>query len=207
MKDPGTRRSIVPHAPVSFSVPDAIKAARLPIAIIGLLVIFGLIEPRVLSAGNFRNIAIQASYLAIFAMAQTIVILTRGFDLSLGYTVSLVSVTASLAMVYMGGGDGAIVFGFATGLVLAAAVGTANGLLGLGALINVCAALPANFIAFEYPVATTQWWPDIVTGLPKQIVKDSMIDVLPGPGLGLDIDAEGAKKYLAEDDRGFFDRV
>ena len=91
--------------------------------------------------------------------------------------------------------------------ILMAPHGTANGLLGLGALINVCAALPANFIAFEYPVATTEWWPDIVTGLPKQIVKDSMIDVLPGPGLGLDIDAEGAKKYLAEDDRGFFDRV
>ena len=42
-------------------------------------------------------------------------------------------------------------------------------------------------------------------GLPKQVVKDSMIDVLDAPGLGLDIDAEGAKKYLMEEDQRFFD--
>ncbi|MGO8048522.1 enolase C-terminal domain-like protein, partial [Rhizobium johnstonii] len=34
--------------------------------------------------------------------------------------------------------------------ILMAPHGTANGLLWLGALINVCATLPANYIAFEY---------------------------------------------------------
>ena len=34
-----------------------------------------------------------------------------------------------------------------------------------------------------------------------------MIELLPNPGLGLDIDPEGARKYLAEGDEGFFDRV
>jgi Flp pilus assembly protein TadG len=41
----------------------------------------------------------------------------------------------------------------------------------------------------------------------KQIVKNSMIDLLPAPGLGLDIDPEGARKYLLEEDANFFDRV
>ena len=82
--------------------------------------------------------------------------------------------------------------------------GTANGLLGLGALINVCATLPANYIAFEYPSASDPWWEEIVTGLPQEVVKDSMIDVLEAPGLGLDIDPEGAKKYLLEEDTDFF---
>ena len=82
--------------------------------------------------------------------------------------------------------------------------GTANGLLGLGALINVCATLPANFIAFEYPSASDPWWNDIVIGLPERIVIDSHVDLLPAPGLGLDIDAEAAKKYLADEDIGFF---
>jgi L-alanine-DL-glutamate epimerase-like enolase superfamily enzyme len=91
--------------------------------------------------------------------------------------------------------------------ILMAPHGTANGLLGLGALINVCATLPANFIAFEYPTATEPWWEEIVVGLPEQIVRDSMVDLLPGPGLGLDIDPDGARKYLAEGDEGFFDRV
>ena len=49
------------------------------------------------------------------------------------------------------------------------------------------------------------WWEDIVIGLPKQIVKDSMVDLLEAPGLGLDIDAEAAKKYLKDEDVGFFD--
>ena len=89
--------------------------------------------------------------------------------------------------------------------ILMAPHGTANGLLGLGALINVCATLPANYIAFEYPSATDPWWNDIVIGLPKQIVKNSMVNLLEAPGLGLDIDAEGAKKYLRAQDAGFFD--
>ena len=89
--------------------------------------------------------------------------------------------------------------------ILMAPHGTANGLLGLGALINVCATLPANYIAFEYPSASDPWWEDIVIGLPSQIVKDSMVDLLEAPGLGLDIDAEAARKYLSEENAGFFD--
>lgn len=89
--------------------------------------------------------------------------------------------------------------------IMMAPHGTANGLLGLGALINVCATLPANYIAFEYPSATDPWWNDIVIGLPKQIVKNSMVNLLEAPGLGLDIDADGAKKYLRAEDAEFFD--
>ncbi|WP_417309267.1 mandelate racemase/muconate lactonizing enzyme family protein [Devosia sp.] len=90
--------------------------------------------------------------------------------------------------------------------IMMAPHGTANGLLGLGALINVCATLPANYIAFEYPSASDDFWHEIVTGLPEgQIVKDSHVELLPGPGLGLDIDPEAGKKYLREEDAGFFD--
>ena len=78
-------------------------------------------------------------------------------------------------------------------------------MLGLGALINVCATLPANYVAFEYPSASDPWWEDLVIGLPPQIVRDSMVDLLEAPGLGLDIDAEAARKYLSEEDAGFFD--
>ena len=89
--------------------------------------------------------------------------------------------------------------------IMMAPHGTANGVLGLGALINVCATLPANYIAFEYPSATDPWWNDIIIGLPRQIVKNSMVNLFEAPGLGLDIDAEGAKKYLRAEDAGFFD--
>ena len=90
--------------------------------------------------------------------------------------------------------------------LLIAPHGVFDGLLGLAALVQVCATLPDNYIAFEYPSASDPWWTDIVEGLPKQIVKDSMVDLLEAPGLGLDINAEAAKRYLKEGDEGFFDK-
>ena len=52
---------------------------------------------------------VQASYLTIFALAQTVVILTRGFDLSLGFTVSLVSVATGMATLLLAAGFVAVV--------------------------------------------------------------------------------------------------
>ena len=83
--------------------------------------------------------------------------------------------------------------------------GTANGLLGLAALIQVSATLPDNFIAFEYPIAVPDWWADIVTGLPDPIVKDGFVEVLDQPGLGVDLIPEAARRHLCEEDAGFFD--
>jgi L-alanine-DL-glutamate epimerase-like enolase superfamily enzyme len=89
--------------------------------------------------------------------------------------------------------------------ILIAPHGTGNGLLGLAALVQVCATLPANFIAFEYPVGKPAWWYDIVEGLPDPIVKDGMIEVWDRPGMGVEFKIEAAKAYLREEDRDFFD--
>lgn len=83
--------------------------------------------------------------------------------------------------------------------------GTGDGLLGLAALVQVCATLPSNFIAFEYPNGDPDWWYDIVDGLPDPIVKDGHIAVWDRPGMGVELNAEKARRYLAEEDRGFFD--
>ena len=89
--------------------------------------------------------------------------------------------------------------------VLIAPHGTGNGLLGLAALVQVCATLPANFVAFEYPVANPEWWSGIVTGLPDPIVVDGFVEVWGRPGMGVEFDIPAARAYLAEEDRGFFD--
>jgi L-alanine-DL-glutamate epimerase-like enolase superfamily enzyme len=89
--------------------------------------------------------------------------------------------------------------------VLMAPHGTGNGLLGLAALVQVAATLPHNLIAFEYPVADPAWWYDIVDGLPDPIVKGGMIDVWSRPGMGVELDPERARRYLSEEDAGFFD--
>ncbi|WP_445505118.1 mandelate racemase/muconate lactonizing enzyme family protein [Microvirga sp. G4-2] len=82
--------------------------------------------------------------------------------------------------------------------------GTANGLLGLAALIQVSATLPGNFIAFEYTTADPSWWSEIVEGLPNPIVQNGMIEVPNRPGMGVELIPERAKEYLSEDDLAFF---
>lgn len=108
----------------------------LPIATVALIFGFALIEPRVLSVPNIMNIAIQCSYLSVFAMAQAVVILTRGFDLSLGYTVSFVSVLTAMVMVATGSVWPGILAGLSAGLLVGLANGLFVGLVGLNPLVT-----------------------------------------------------------------------
>jgi L-alanine-DL-glutamate epimerase-like enolase superfamily enzyme len=83
--------------------------------------------------------------------------------------------------------------------------GTANGIFGLAAHIQVGATLPDNFIAFEYPARFEPFWYEITEGFDGMPVKDGMIDVPDRPGMGVELIPELAKKYLAEEDADFFD--
>ena len=89
--------------------------------------------------------------------------------------------------------------------ILMAPHGIIDGVIGLAAHVHCAAALPHNYIAFEYPVASPSWWYDIVKGLPNPIVKNSMIDVWDTPGLGVSFDVDKAIQYLSDEDKGFFD--
>lgn len=89
--------------------------------------------------------------------------------------------------------------------ILIAPHGTGDGLIGLAGLVQVSATLPQNYIAFEYPVARQPWWYDIVEGLPDPIVQNSFIEVWDRPGLGIEINAKAARRYLPKGDEDFFD--
>jgi L-alanine-DL-glutamate epimerase-like enolase superfamily enzyme len=89
--------------------------------------------------------------------------------------------------------------------ILMAPHGVFDGVFGVAALVQVCATLPNNYIAFEYPIARPDWWYDIVEGLPDPIVQDGHITVWDRPGLGVDFIVDKARKYLKADDIDFFD--
>jgi len=89
--------------------------------------------------------------------------------------------------------------------ILVAPHGIFDGLIGLAAHVHMAAALPQNYIAFEYPVGQPEWWYDIVDGLPDPIMKKGFIDVWDRPGLGVTFRVEAAKARLSAEDRGFFD--
>ena len=89
--------------------------------------------------------------------------------------------------------------------ILVAPHGIFDGLIGLAAHVQMAAALPQNYIAFEYPVGQPEWWYDIVDGLPNPIVKRGFIDVWDQPGLGVTFNVPAAKSHLTDEDRHFFD--
>ena len=83
--------------------------------------------------------------------------------------------------------------------------GIFDGLIGNAAQVQVAATMPQNFIAFEYAIANPEWWYDIIEGLPDPIVKNGHIEVWDSPGLGVEFNVKAAKKYLADEDKNFFD--
>ena len=89
--------------------------------------------------------------------------------------------------------------------ILLAPHGIFDGLIGLAAQTHLAAVLPENFIAFELPQARPEWWLDIMEGGDVFEVTDSHIEVPDAPGLGLTFIPEEAKKYLRDEDAGFFD--
>jgi L-alanine-DL-glutamate epimerase-like enolase superfamily enzyme len=83
--------------------------------------------------------------------------------------------------------------------------GIFDGLIGLAAHVQVAAALPQNYIAFEYPLGQPDWWYQIIDGLPDPIMKRGFIDVWDRPGLGVTFNIPAAKSHLSDEDRHFFD--
>ncbi|MHB9034027.1 MAG: mandelate racemase/muconate lactonizing enzyme family protein [Anaerolineae bacterium] len=83
--------------------------------------------------------------------------------------------------------------------------GVIDGLFGLAALVQMSAALPANYIAFEYPVGNPAWWYDIVEGLPNPVAADGFVTVWDTPGLGIRFNVDKAIAYVKPEDAGLFD--
>ena len=62
-----------------------------------------------------------------------------------------------------------------------------------------------NFLALEYHSVEVDWWDDIVTGLPKPLVKDGFITVPDKPGLGIDdVVDEVISRHLQDGVRGIW---
>ncbi|MFH1091848.1 MAG: ABC transporter permease [Pseudomonadota bacterium] len=104
----------------------------LPVALALTYVFFGLIEPRFYSLENMVNILNQSSYLAMLATAQMLVLMCRGFDVSIGSVVSMVGVCSSAVMVWVlknhpGSQGMAITICWLFGLTIGGLAGAING--------------------------------------------------------------------------------
>src|SRR5690348_8993706 len=75
------------------------------VGIIAFIVLLGVVvslrNPAFLTVNNFRDILLNISILVIVALAQTMVIVTRGIDLSVGSMIGLVAMMVSFVVVGM----------------------------------------------------------------------------------------------------------
>jgi ribose transport system permease protein len=91
--------------------------------LIALIVVISLLTPHFLKPGNISNILAQTAVIAIVAMGQHLVILTKGIDLSVGANLALCTVIG--ALVYRVADSSVLVI--LSMLVTGAAVGAING--------------------------------------------------------------------------------
>jgi len=92
--------------------------------ILAMAVVFSMLNNNFYSSTNLRNVARQTSILGIVACGQTMIILSGGFDLSVGMLIGLISVVSSMVMVDYGLWAGVI-----TGILLGMTVGMFNGFM------------------------------------------------------------------------------
>jgi ribose transport system permease protein len=101
-----------------------------------LIVVISVLTPNFLKPGNISNIVAQTAVIAIVAIGQHLVILTRGIDLSVGANLALATVVGGL--VFRGTDSAGLVM--LAMLLSGAAVGAVNG------LVFVFGRLPHPFI-------------------------------------------------------------
>jgi ribose transport system permease protein len=150
-----------------------LSAGVIPVLLIALIVFFGIVEPRFLSGSNMFNVLRQSSYLIIVAMGQGAVLISGGFDLSVGAVVGLVSVTSALTMTSMAASSGswtAIILGAAVGLAVGALVGLING-MGVHLFRVSPFIVTVGTMSVATGVALLQTGGAPVTGLPSEFVE------------------------------------
>ena len=133
--------SMVTERPLPFNVRRGVfdrldRLTRHPLfvvsaALVTLFVVFTAINgPIFLSVSNIRNMAMAGAITLILAVGATYVIVTAGFDLSVGSVLVFSGVVSIISMKELGGTGWSITLaGLGVALVCGAALGLINGLL------------------------------------------------------------------------------
>jgi ribose/xylose/arabinose/galactoside ABC-type transport system permease subunit len=162
--DPRTRSQLLVRLFLGIGV--------LPILLVVALILFSLLSDNFFTFNNIANVLRQTSYLTIVALGQMIVMLTAGFDLSVGSTLAVTSVTSALGMAGVAAAYPdqpwlAIAAGAPIGFLCGLAVGMVNGLgvalLGVSPFIVTLGMASVGFCAALYLTSGTP-----VRGIPYE---------------------------------------
>lgn len=104
-----------------------IRELGIVLGLVLLITVTGILEPRFVGAGSLRNLALNASIIAILAVGQTLVIITRNIDISVGSILGLAAFMAGDLLSKEAGVPIPVVV--LAGMGLGAACGLVNGIL------------------------------------------------------------------------------
>jgi len=117
-----------PLNPVNWAKAIFVRFGVLPFVLFGILIIFGLWESSFLSGNNMFNVSRVSTYLVMVTLAQMICMLCAGLDLSVGGSITLISVLSAETLVATSSyGTGGIILGILVGIAIGTAVGALNG--------------------------------------------------------------------------------
>lgn len=135
-----------PAPPRSLLGRVGVQNISLLIALVVLLAIFGSLRPDVFfTPRNLINIGLAVTILGILAMAQTVVIVSGGLDISVGSIVGLSTMVLAVAVQ----STGSIAIGLLAGLAAGLLVGIVNGLVIVYGPVNAVIATLGTMSAFR----------------------------------------------------------
>ena len=103
-----------------------IRELGIVIALVALILVTAILEPRFVEADSLRNLALNASIFAILAAGQTLVIITRNVDLSVGSVLGLTAYLTGRLFIDTGLPVPAVIL---AGILAGAVLGLINGVL------------------------------------------------------------------------------
>ncbi len=110
------------------------------LALVAVILVFGLVSPQFLSAATFGSVAFQLPELGLLTLAMLLPILTGGLNLAVTFTANIAGLTLAWVLQANGGAD-AGAGAFALGCILAVMVGAASGVV-MGLVIAFTRAHP-----------------------------------------------------------------
>jgi ribose/xylose/arabinose/galactoside ABC-type transport system permease subunit len=139
----------------------------IPLLFVILFVFFALSSNRFATIENLSNLGRQATILMIATMGQSLYLITKNFDLSVGATVALTSVVMAIVMTWSGFHNNttlAITCGILAAIGVGLAIGLVNGLAIALGLSSFMITLAVASIAYGLALIFSNGAP--VTGVP-----------------------------------------
>jgi ribose transport system permease protein len=150
--EPTTSTLAPPSMRIKRGSPFQMRFVAIWIAMLGLIVFSAIVAPRSLLPSTFLAIIPLAAFLALAAIGEALVIISRGIDLSIP---AIITLSSTIILGFSRGHDTALVMAVVGALLFATAIGFINGFLVAALNVN---ALIVTLAVGAITTGATLWY-------------------------------------------------